>query len=134
MKLCYIEGPWAYFTTAKRQWGDDWNDAPYEHNAGRPYDWRESSTEEPYTIRSVAFDGPFQTPAALGLSVSVQDINEERFAWLTLDRFERVPEGYSGATALMGGASLEEFCRFVEALGGTVYEPRAAASTEEGRE
>ena len=38
-KLCYVDGPWAYFTTQdlKRQWGDDWNDAPYERNAGTPY-------------------------------------------------------------------------------------------------
>ena len=37
--LCYVKGPWAYFTTQplKKQWGDDWDDAPYEHNAGEPY-------------------------------------------------------------------------------------------------
>lgn len=38
--LCYVDGPWAYFTTQPlaKQWGDDWNDAPYEHNAGEPYE------------------------------------------------------------------------------------------------
>ncbi len=38
-RLCYVEGSWAYFTTQelKNQWGDDWNDTPYEHNAGDPY-------------------------------------------------------------------------------------------------
>ena len=38
--LCYVDGCWAYFTTQRldHQWGDDWNDAPYEHNAGPPYD------------------------------------------------------------------------------------------------
>lgn len=42
--LCYVCGPWAYFTTRPLadQWGDDWDDAPYEHNAGTPYEWRES--------------------------------------------------------------------------------------------
>jgi hypothetical protein len=37
--LCYVEGFWAFFTTRPlaEQWGDDWDDAPYEHNAGRPY-------------------------------------------------------------------------------------------------
>ena len=37
--LCYVDSPWAYFTTRplEKQWGDDWNDAPYEHNAGTPY-------------------------------------------------------------------------------------------------
>ena len=30
----------AYFTPVSldEQWGDDWDDAPYEHNAGIPYD------------------------------------------------------------------------------------------------
>lgn len=38
-KLCYINGSTAYFTTLSLddQWGDDWDDAPYEHNAGTPY-------------------------------------------------------------------------------------------------
>ena len=46
-KLCYVEGCFAYFTTLtdiKDQWGDDWDDAPYEHNAGEPYDWRAKTT------------------------------------------------------------------------------------------
>lgn len=39
----YIPGKqeyYAYFTPIplSEQWGDDWNDAPYEHNAGIPYD------------------------------------------------------------------------------------------------
>lgn len=39
MRLCYVSGPFAYFTSKElsEQWGDDWNDAPYEHNAGEPY-------------------------------------------------------------------------------------------------
>jgi hypothetical protein len=38
--LCYATATWAFFTTRslKEQWGDDWNDAPYEHNAGDPYE------------------------------------------------------------------------------------------------
>ncbi len=37
--LCYVDEPWAYFTPAALtdQWGDDWNDTPYEHNAEEPY-------------------------------------------------------------------------------------------------
>ncbi len=27
-----------YLGTNGKQWGDDWNDKPYEHNAGRVYD------------------------------------------------------------------------------------------------
>ena len=37
-KLCYVDGNEAWFTSDwKNQWGDDWNDRPYEHNAGSPY-------------------------------------------------------------------------------------------------
>lgn len=37
----YIAGNTHYFyftDNMSEQWGDDWNDAPYEHNAGGPYD------------------------------------------------------------------------------------------------
>lgn len=42
-RLCYIDDDTAtaYFTTQPlaEAWGDDWDDAPYEHNAGTPYVW-----------------------------------------------------------------------------------------------
>ena len=38
MKLCYLENNIMYFTSdIENQWGDDWDDRPYEHNAGKPY-------------------------------------------------------------------------------------------------
>ena len=42
-KLCYVDGNKAWFTNNfEKQWGDDWNDRPYEYNAGLPYDhWSE---------------------------------------------------------------------------------------------
>lgn len=41
LALCYVKGDAAYFTTRRlgEQWGDDWSDAPYEHNSGEPYEW-----------------------------------------------------------------------------------------------
>ncbi|MFW6130503.1 MAG: hypothetical protein ACOC56_04895 [Atribacterota bacterium] len=40
-KLCYLETHGVvYFTTMEYvgdQWGDDWNDVPYQYNAGLPY-------------------------------------------------------------------------------------------------
>lgn len=44
-KLCYVHDNWAYFTTQKieNQWGDDWDDAPYEHNAEEPYEWNKNT-------------------------------------------------------------------------------------------
>lgn len=36
--LCYVDGNKAWFTDNwEHIWGDDWNDAPYEYNAGNPY-------------------------------------------------------------------------------------------------
>lgn len=47
----YIEGEkelYAYFTplSLDEQWGDDWDDAPYECNAGEPYDTVTDEVEE----------------------------------------------------------------------------------------
>ena len=56
-KLCYVDGNKAWFTNNfEKQWGDDWNDRPYEHNAGLPYDhWSELIKENGdimiYTIK-----------------------------------------------------------------------------------
>ena len=53
-KLCYVEGQKAYFTSNfKEQWGDDWNDRPYEHNAGLPYD--SITRNEEHTILMVPY-------------------------------------------------------------------------------
>lgn len=37
--LCYVEGNFAYFTSKplEETSGDDWDDAPYEHNAEPPF-------------------------------------------------------------------------------------------------
>ncbi len=44
-KLCYVDDNILYFTdNYANQWGDDWNDAPYEYNAEPPYD-RKDYTE-----------------------------------------------------------------------------------------
>lgn len=89
-KLCYVKQKEdypnltiLYFTNnMKKQTGDDWDDAPYEHNSGEPYehetdlfsivvktDWRE-----------------FITPCTglLNSPYSVNDINEGMVPWLTI--------------------------------------------------
>lgn len=46
-KLCYVAGNVLYFTdNFKRQSADDWNDRPYECNAGEPYEWDGELTAE----------------------------------------------------------------------------------------
>jgi len=123
-RLCYVSGPWAFLTTCPidKQWGDDWDDAPYEHNAGEPYGWREEYRErgiEPYEITRVSWIGELETPAdiaGLNSSYSVQQINAGAVAWLTTARWSTVPQ-----VVIPAGTTLDDFIRLVERAGGEVY-------------
>ena len=49
-QLCYVEDQSACFTdNFEGQWGDDWNDAPYEHKAILHYARREHRSNHPPT-------------------------------------------------------------------------------------
>ena len=118
--LCYVDGSRAYFTTAPlgKQWGDDWNDAPYEHNAGRPYE------DDGAVVGMVHFEGPYETPADLARDgnsrYSVEMINRGDVAWLAPERW--LPEGHA-AKPIAAGTTYTEFVRLVHLAGGTVFEP-----------
>ena len=116
-RLCYIDGPWAYFTTQPLadQWGDDWNDAPYEHNAGTPYG---PLDDETFEIVKVAWDGDWDTPCAgHGNSPwSVQQINAGAVAWLL-----STPWRKRGPFVIMAGTTLDRFCDLIREGGGNVY-------------
>jgi len=124
-RLCYVDGCWAYFTTQAldQQWGDDWNDAPYEHNAGRPYEWRADYDGKrgvpEWTITRLAFDGPLTTPDGghRNSPYSVEQINAGAVAWL---RRERWATDKPNAT-IPAGATIPEFIAAVESVGGHVY-------------
>jgi hypothetical protein len=117
--LCYVDDGWAYFTTQAldEQWGDDWDDAPYECNAETPYeDWRSEREGRPlkWTIVKVGFDGHLYEPHRYGEPYrSVQWINKGRHSWL---------ETFDGSLRVKAGATLQEFREVVTASGGTVYE------------
>lgn len=125
--LCYIEGNIAYFTTQPlaKQWGDDWNDAPYEHNAGEPYS-PHSPEGDQWEISKLMFEGPLKTPADIGSPsgyrslYSVEEINALAIAWLTPEPYSAKP----GAKPILAGCTKLEFTHLVEAAGGTVYVPR----------
>lgn len=131
LKLCYIKDNWAYFTTraVENQWGDHWNDAPYEHNAGEPYTFLEYDKKHgviPWEIVKVAWEGDFQVPCDghRNSPWSVQQINAGQVCWLCVPGW-RVPiEGTS--MGLFAGANLQEFRDFVHGNGGVVYEPMGA--------
>ena len=83
----------AYFTPIplKDQWGDDWNDTPYEHNAELPYDnfWINGvSTEHvivqiPFAYKEeITFKLPSDWSWGGNSAFSVEDINSGVIAWI----------------------------------------------------
>lgn len=131
-RLCYVEDSWAWFTTqaVEDQWGDDWNDAPYEHNAGDPYDWRPYMAErgvEPYELLRVAWSGTQLEPpysGHLNSPWSVEQINRGETAWLTDPMYGQRPR--TPEHVVFAGATVDEFIAAIEARGGTVYLPKGA--------
>jgi len=124
-KLCYVEGRMAYFTTREldKQWGDDWNDAPYEHNAGTPYHDRQNNPPQ-WVISTIMFDSNMETPAdiaACNSPFSVEQINAGITPWL-VNRFEKPYR------KIFAGVTPDEFMDTIEADGGIVYVPRKATS------
>lgn len=121
--LCYVDGQWAYFTTRKlsEQCGDDWNDAPYEHNAGTPYEYSDHDLQNgcaPWTITKVAFDGDFEPPcyAHTNSPWSVEQINAGAVAWLRTSSWRaELP------VLIAAGTTLDRFCELIRAGGGNVY-------------
>ena len=127
--LCYIDGGTAFFTTQPLadQWGDDWDDAPYEHNAETPYwpsihyyadgtqkkserDWNADGTPK-WTILEVEFTGNVCRPCdgKINSQYSVEQINRGEVPWLSMP-----------FACIYAGASLAEFREFIQRAGGIV--------------
>jgi len=120
--LCYIERPWAYFTTQKLndQWGDNWDDVPYEYNAGLPYEGKS------WKIYKVAWDGNFETPCDQHPNShwSVIQINAGAIAWL---RSTIKPSPIT----IQAGTTFRNFCQLMQEGGGTVYLPQGKYNSNE---
>jgi hypothetical protein len=113
--LCYIKDCWAFFTTKplSEQWGDDWNDAPYEHNAGIPYQ------DTPGQITKLAWEANLDQPCdgRYNSPWSVEQINAGAVAWL------RSPGYIDGAKIVIpAGTPLSQFKSLISTAGGCVYE------------
>ena len=94
-KLCYIDDHCAWFTSNfEHQWGDDWDDKPYECNAGEPYDdyIDDEGKEHKINLIKVYFELPeyynylpcdkhFNSP------YTVEMINKGAVAWIATDDF-----------------------------------------------
>lgn len=122
-KLCYVDGNKAYFTSNwKEQWGDDWNDRPYEHNAGEPYRhyWKDGK-EYDIPLKECYFELPIYYKAPcdghLNSPYSVQDINNNCCPWIRC--------GYDDDLLyIYAGTSYSKFVKTITELGGSVYEPK----------
>lgn len=110
-KLCYVDSseyenePMTLYFTEKdvnAQWGDDWGDTPYEHNAGSPYEYDYSQPEMGvkdgvgiypkiliYKIKLVVsqYFPKLYTPRTnlLNSPYSVEDINKKIVPWITIE-------------------------------------------------
>lgn len=121
-KLCYVDPdePKAYFTSDwEHQWGDDWDDRPYEHNAGTPYrSYFRDGKEYNILLKEVYFEVPYayyEMPCSNvdNSRYSVEDINAHRVPWLTID-----------GHYIFAGISYTNFVKQIEELGGTIYTPK----------
>ena len=125
-KLCYVCSDVAYFTTLPLadQWGDDWDDAPYEHNAGLPYEWYEESKHDEYQIYSLIYKFPdYHTPGETMANspYSVNSINNGNVAWLSNPFNSKIKPVHAGVTP-------QEFAVLIQKAGGTIYLPVAIES------
>ena len=109
----------AYFTPIdlKDQWGDDWDDAPYEHNAEEPYDdYCDNEGQHEINIYVVHFavtkevDETLLTPSdflycSYGSNVSVSQINSGMVAWMYVRESYKACDGF----AIQAGTLIADF-------------------------
>lgn len=106
LKLCYVDDCFLYFTSRNLEevWGDDWDDAPYQCNAGPPYD---------YELK-VGYEGPFFQPCNRSNAYSVQVINNRAVPWL---------ESGDGEVQIWAGDPLKKVLSSIQKAGGAIYYP-----------
>lgn len=122
--LCYVDGDWAYFSEAPPTdvYGDDWNDAPHDCNAGEPY--------RQFETFKVAFDGDLEIVGVNDRDrwgyLSVDDINDGKAPWLVQVLYGKRPLDDNGhlplGVQIDGGTPYAEFKDLVAETGGCVYE------------
>lgn len=127
VRLVYVEGSFAWFCTHPDDaWGDDWNDAPHDCNAGSPYldrggEWEKVAFEADLEIGGTQFGSypPFHPPAPK-YGLSVEEINAGKAPWLYQPSYghKQFPEPLFEIPARV---TLTEFIDLVQSVGGRVY-------------
>ena len=125
--LCYVRGEWgesAWFTTnLEHTSGDDWNDAPYEHNASRPYHIFSTKEgvlyDEDGVLCEVMFSAHLETPSTgrINSPYSVDMINDGMTPWLKTPSWYKDEDSFE----IYAGTSLTEFVRLIKQHGGSVF-------------
>jgi hypothetical protein len=117
-RLCFVNEGVAWFTTCQpfeKQWGDDWNDTPWEYNAGVPYAWNDCRGVNQYNLYAVKFSGQFEYNYNnyLNSPWSVEEINKGASPWLLVkdDNHQLLDSIYAKTT-------LSEFVKKVIEYGG----------------
>ena len=126
----YIEGVqeyYAYFTPVplNKQWGDDWDDIPYEYNAEIPYDDVYDENGERIEVEIVRV--PFYIPYDGGWSIRfpkdwggdnspfcVRDINAGAVAWVFCHGGHR--KSNTDSVAIHAGCSPAEFVEKIDRI------------------
>ena len=138
--LCYVSHPEAWFTTndLSKQWGDDWNDIPYEYNAGSPYSpcWHRKENinkEEPlcqcnsckqewtdnipnWEIVKINYTAPFFTPdhEYYNSPYSVEMINKKIIPWLQPLKYSSIQK------QIFAGTRIDKFIKLIYKSGGYI--------------
>lgn len=126
-KLCFVnsseykgEEMTLYFTElddVTKQWGDDWDDAPYEHNAGTPYENNYNEEEQGVengkgiypkidifrVIITTDFNVITPRTGLLNSPYTVEDINNNVTPWITIQREKE------HSIFIKAGTTLKEF-------------------------
>lgn len=126
-----IEGEqeyYAYFTPLDldEQWGDDWDDYPYEHNAGTPYDskyeekdeegkWKEYEiVKVPFYVDSWKVYFPSEWGDGGNSPFCVRDINAGAAAWVYYAGKDR--KSSNGSVAIHAGVNPFEFIEKIDKI------------------
>ena len=133
LRLVFIESRIAWFCTdPDTAWGDDWNDAPHDCNAGWPYrdrggDWyRVAFDPGGLEVCGIQF-GPAEREWGV---LSVQQINEGVGPWLAEFGYGQGEDlsDLPVVNTVPGLVTVPEFVALVEKSGGEVFFPEAVGS------